>query len=362
MDSVLVALFAARHHQFFEETLVQRELTEAVCARNRQGIVAPLRWRQALQHALRYEVRLLTEPRDSGHVCNVFRQMLAAVPLRTSSAATGDEVIINFAAAQQQSAVDFLHYLFDVLCAQDEFATVQHSTTFMKRRAELVDAPLSKLAVQWKLHPVVKRFTADNAAELEDPSERAALEQDKSGKACIVENAAGDRRRISAPESAPLVSCHLTTADTDVVDITRELQPQAEYMDDIDGYTGPIFVKMIACRVTKAPVLIFDVSRKVDGLQKLETPVNYGMVEEGNIVLDLHGVNYKLNAVVCHVGSATDGHYVAFVCGETGHWFFYDDAHRGGQMLRLPKGVHDLERMGAASPSISGELFFYDLL
>jgi ubiquitin C-terminal hydrolase len=361
LDSVLVALFGARHHDVIEDLLLHPTLDNTGADTD---LDAPLAWRQNVQRALAEEVDLLNQSRSSGHACTTFRQLLAAVPRRTISSATGETVVINFAAAQQQSAVDFLHYLFDALCARNKLANVQYSTTFMLRRAELEDASLQDLASRWKASPIVKRFTSANAAALEDKSERAALLQDKSGKACIVENSAGDRRRITAPESVTLFSCHLTANDKGVpeVSIIRELEPHVEHMSSIEGYTGPLYAKMLACHVLSAPLLIIEVSRKVHVSRKLDTRVAYGDIDMGHVVLQLHGQRYALNAVVCHVGNATGGHYVAFVCNDDDEWYFYDDAHRGGELLRLPNGVHNLEQMGAACPALSGELFFYSPL
>lgn len=360
MDSVLVALFCASHHDVVEKLLLNSALD--VQASDALPGATP-EWRGAVRTALANEVASLAQSRSHGDTCFNFRHLLASVP-RVTTTQLGDTVSLNFAAPMQQSAVDFLHYLFDALGGDDAHrgtAQVQYSTTFMKRRSEVEQSPsLGALADTWKRHPIVKRYYATNADELEDASERAALQADRSGEACILENAAGDRRRISAPEMVVLFSCHFSAADSTSaqVHVLRDLQPQVEYMGDIEGYSGAWFAKMNACRVKHAPLLILEVSRKINAHIKLATPVFYGEVNGTDVVLRVDTSLYFLTAVVGHVGNAHGGHYNAFVRSDEGKWYFYDDAMAGGKLLQL-SGVETLERFPHSCPSIHGELFFY---
>jgi ubiquitin C-terminal hydrolase len=360
MDSLLVALFCARHRDVASKLL----LSPALDAQTSTALPgATTEWRATVRRALADEVTSLFQSRPRGESCFNFRQQLASVP-RVTTTHLGDAVTINFAAPMQQSAVDFLHYLVDALGGDDAhrgFAEVQYSTTFMKRRDEVEHAPsLGELADTWKRHPIVKRFFAANAHQLEDASERAALQADTSGQACILENAEGDRRRISAPERVVSFSCHFSLEDRAVpcVPLLRDLEPQVEHMSKIEGYTGPWFAKMNACRIKNAPMLIFEVSRKVNSVMKLATPVAYGEVDGENVVLRIDTRMFCLTAVVAHVGNAQGGHYNAFVCSDEGKWYFYDDALADGRMMELPD-VRSLESLRHSRPSIHGELFFY---
>ena len=356
MDSVLVALFCADHASCFRRALL-----------GSGGKTKPSRlpnateeWQAAVRRALSNEVAMLSQSRTAGHPCVAFRALLRGVPRQTTTQ-FGDTVSINFASPQQQSAVDFLHYLFDALAPAKGMAEVQHSTTFVKRRPAVVQHPeLPALVQAWKQHPVTARYTRDNAAQLDDESERAALLGDRSGEASIIENAAGDRRRISAPEQVVLFSCHLREDDRNaaVISILRDIEPQVEFMDRIEGYAGPWFAKLLACRVRRVAVLIVEVARKVTMAHKLDTPVMYGTEEGGQVVLHMER-EYVLTAVVCHVGTAMHGHYVAYVCGDSGDWYFYDDALAEGKLLLVPEGVSGLEANQLLAPSVHGELFFY---
>lgn len=386
IDSVIVALFGADHGSTVHAWLLQPQLTEADVTRSELNAPS-LQWRQQLQHALAADVALLMQFRTHGHTCQHLRQLMAAAPLRTLDA-QGEEVVINFAAPQQQSAVDLLQYLLDALCARGTLPdmSVQHSTTFIMRRdrdkrdqsGNGAHAPttLVDLLRMYKSSPVVKQFNAANAHELEDESERAALRADTTGTACVVETAAGDRRRISPPEPVTLFSCHLSARDASSsatgggvgVDITRDLQPHVEFMDGIEGYTGPLYAKLMASRMPRAPpLLIFEVSRKLDAVRKLHTRVWYGSIVDATdgpaVVLRVHSRLYALSAVVCHIGDGASGHYIAFV-RLNNTWFLYDDAQRGGQVTQLAGGLHELEHAGMARarPSESGELFFYTLV
>lgn len=360
MDSVLVALFCASHRDVSAKLLLNPALdlhpTTALPG-------ATPDWRTAVRGALANEVASLFQSRAHGESCFNFRHLLNSVP-RVTTTHLGDTISLNFGAPMQQSAVDFLHYLFDALGGDDAHrgtAEVQFSTTFMKKRAEVEQAPsLPELAATWKRHPIVKRFYAANAGQLDDASERAALESDKSGEACILENSAGDRRRIGAPEKVVLFSCHFSVADKrgEVVSILRDLQPQVEYMNDIDGYTGPWFAKMNACRIKSAPLLILEVCRKINAHIKLNTPVDYGAVDGDKVVLRVDTTLFYLTAIVGHVGNAQNGHYNAFIRNDEGTWYFYDDAFAGGKMIQL-SDILALERFPHSRPSIHGELFFY---
>jgi ubiquitin C-terminal hydrolase len=88
---------------------------------------------------------------------------------------------------------------------------------------------------------------------------------------------------------------------------------------------------------------------------KLPTPINYGQVDTHSraVMLTLFGAVYQLKSVVCHLGSAESGHYIAYVWRDDA-WWHYDDTAHNGKMVA-----------GGASFDThvkqAGELYFYDL-
>jgi hypothetical protein len=228
---------------------------------------------------------------------------------------------------------------------------------------EAAAANLGILADLWTTSKVAKKWTAANFADLEDESERVVLQRDASGKAMVIENVHGDRRRIAAPETASIFLCQMTLSDKDTeqVRIDRELLPHAETVGG-EGYTGDIAAKITAARLLHSPLLMFDVARKVvfydeqrrQHMQtKVTTPVYYGDAQSGDVVFAVCGSKFVLTAVVCHVGTSVGGHYVAYVRSESSGWHFYDDVH--GHVTPVSDGLES----HSCAPSRCGELFFY---
>jgi hypothetical protein len=359
MDSVIMALFfPAAHREFY----VNRVLTVQP---RREGVNpetwearATSTWRRNVLHSLSIDVqRLVQTPSPSqGWPLDAFRYLLSAVPYSVDGGA------INFGHPGQQSAVDFLRYLFTIAETRDSLVTFQTSVTFFEARSD-VDAaletpdPIATLLDMWTSSAKSGDFTRDNVDTLPDEDERQSLATDRSGLASFAINSYGDRRRISGEQSMSLILCPLTAEDTQV-QIDRELLPRLD--SPADGYTGTVAVTMSALRLLAAPVLIFEVTRRVYTAQgehvKSVAHVHYGAVQEnGEVWLLVQGVVYSLQAVVCHFGSSTSGHYVAFVQHQAGEWYVYDDAMTP-QLKRLESAAA-MEAVG--SPSRSGELFFY---
>jgi uncharacterized UBP type Zn finger protein len=367
IDALLVAMFFPRsnHYFFFKMLDVDDDDGQGAQWETR----ATLRWRRSLQNELKHQAAKIHTLEPVAWTCTALRMLLQQVPYSTFNPGTGEEVAVNFGFGQQQSSVDFLRYLLAVTQLRDSISSFQTSTTFFQRRPEVeaVGTDIDALASLWFTSKVVNKWTAANAADLEDESERRVLERDASGKAMVVENVHKDRRRIAAPETASVFLCQMTMADrgTHAVRIERELLPHAETVGG-EGYTGSVCAKITATRLLSSPMLIFDVARKVvfydeqsqQQMQtKVVTPVEYGTSEGEDYFLSVCGTCFVLTAVVCHVGSSVAGHYVCFVRSETDGWHFYDDVH--GCVSPI-EGT--LEEQDSLKPSSCGELFFYSPL
>lgn len=361
MDSVLVAMFVPQLNNFFSQTLLTPKPASEWNAR-----IASYDWFSAFQHALVQEIALLRGQQSEvkGWRLTQFRELMQHVPSQNG---------INFALPQQQSAVDFIRYLLHVFGLDDKMLTMQRSTTFYKRRTavEHHKRSVAQLVRLWVSSPVVKRWDASNASTLPDESERRSLEADTSGKALLVENEEGDRRRVDAPESASIMLCQITAEDDDVlgqVSITRDAVPHVESIGG-PGYTGEFCVKVIATRLITCHVLMFEVSRKIMfcdngiwGERKSNKSVHYGDYVGNEVILTIHGQRFVLQSVICHMGNSVGGHYVCFVQETTAsgahEWYLYDDAEPRGQLQPLQSAA-DMERIPLAAPSRTGELFFY---
>lgn len=359
MDSVLVAMFVPQLNNFFAHVMLKPKT-------DWDTRIASADWFASFQHALVQEIALLHGKQSETHGWRIthFRTLMQQVPSKDG---------INFAQPQQQSAVDFFRYLLHLFGLEDRLCSMQRSTTFYKRRTAVDHhkRSVTQLVRLWLESPVVQRWDARNASQILDESERRSLEADTSGKASLVQNQEGDRRRVDAPEGVSMILCQITAADDEVVEaigITRDLVPHVEPIGGA-GYTGEFSVKVIATRLISCHVLMFEVSRKImfqDGgvwsERKSSKPVHYGDCVGNEVILTIHGQRFMLQSVVCHLGTSAGGHYVTFVqetlaCGSH-QWYFYDDAQPKGELMPLQSAA-DLERVPAAAPSRSGELFFY---
>jgi hypothetical protein len=305
--------------------------------------------------------------------------------LLTRHATAGDHLIQDFSAARPQSAVDCFKSLLELFGVRDVISQFQTSTTMMKRRPETVAAQhsLTNMVFLWVSSPVRFRWDSSNADLLPacDVGEGVAFR--KHASAFLLENCEGDRRRVTPPEWTSVFLCQLTLQDLEVdsVDVTRELRPHVEVID-AEAYTGDVAFKMIATKILRSPVLLFEVSRNVTlysggrvTQQKIMTTVNFGTFDptQRRWHVNVHGGGtYRLVAVICHLGSnLMNGHYVAYVevARPRGAWYFYDDTTPHGKLLPADPARFACDDESAAAiaaagrwfpaPSKYGELFFY---
>lgn len=362
MDSVLMALFYPRgHRDFYMSHILELQPRQADVQPDAWEARITESWRRNVLLSLRKDIERLvaTPPPSEGWPLDAFRFLISAAPY--SSPVQGET--INFGHAGQQSAVDFLRFLFALCETRDSFVTFQTSATLFERRPEIDTAlqttdPILTLMHMWTDAPKTGEWTRETVASLPDEDERASLSNDRSGASSFTMSVHGDRRRISGVQSMSLILCPLTAEDTHA-HIVRDIVPRLDLPGE--GYTGSVGVTMSALRLIFAPVLIFEVTRRVytaggEGVKSV-AQVNYGEVQcNGEVHLTLQNEEYALQAVVCHFGSSVSGHYIAFVQHSPGEWFLYDDA-LSPQLRRVDDGVAGMEAMG--SPSRSGELFFY---
>jgi hypothetical protein len=362
MDAVVIALFAPEYNQFFDLLLLSLEAEQHLQQGDgkesgwERGV--SVAWRLDVQTYLRQYVTALRHTRTSNappvpsHLAE-WRSLFRRVP--TSENNFGDT-------RTHQSAVDFLRYLFAVFQVRDGLVDYQLSTTLLQKRPQveaacaLPEQSVSELVRLWMSAPVVSKYDKHNAHLCPDESERSALLSDVDENAFMLTNAKGDVRRVGAVECASIFLCHLTPEDANEqsVRIDRDLLPHIQVLTHQASYQGGVAVKITATRLVDAPVLIFEVSRKIIQMRggsvqefKLPTPVQF--VDSGN-TLRLHGMSFELRAVVCHEGDTESGHYTAYVWDEGG-WWCYNDAAHVGKFMR----AGDMELAARQS----GELFFY---
>lgn len=353
MDSLLVALFYPEAHRpLYNECILNPTPRKPMDILETWELQSNDHLKQLALDALRRNVaRLQAHPTEGWPLVDV-RNALTVIPYRDG---------INFGLAGQQSAVDFLRFLFTLCNVRDSLVNFQVSTTLYQSRPQ-VDARMSSpgaLLQLWAKSARKEKYSHANAHACTDASERFALERDETNVASYSVNEHGDMRRISAVQQTSVFLCHLTALDTEAL-ICRDLLPIIEQPES--GYTGKTSARLHAHRLIDAPVLIFEVSRRVytpEGTEHKSTArVNYGVVTEDNahVLLNVHDKTYALQAIVCHYGTSTSGHYIAFVQGQPGEWHVYDDA-LSPQMFRLENNAASLEHVG--TPSLNGELFFY---
>lgn len=357
IDSVLVALFSADTGDAFlpaffapKEKLAATDGKEATWERG-----ASAEWRSAVQGQLYRYYRTL---------CNAWQDMSPPTSLLTVAdwrslflqVPTGDN---NFGVVgEMHSAVDFLRYLFAIFRIRDSLVRVQVSTTMYHHRDDVVAAgtDLNALSDLWISQAVVGKYTHDTALMCPDAGEAQMLLTDRTGEAIVFQTEHGDLRRLGPVDSASIFLCHLTPADVNAtsVRIDRELLPHADILNGQPDYAGTVSVKLTATRLVDAPVLIFEVSRKIQHVLhnrlvefKLPTPVHYVDTDNKLFVL---GQTFELRSVVCHEGAADSGHYYAFVW-KGNQWYKYDDAAFHGKF----QPVANID----TAVKQSGELFFY---
>lgn len=371
LDSVIVALFVPSYGGFFDTALMLPcvEVGVPTAWEARQFQTATPKWRNSVRRALAAEVRRLRDvTQESPWMLNNFRQLFSQCKF-TVPDQFGEMREVDFSANQQQSAVDFLRYLFHVLCLRDKVSLNQRSTTLFNSRPEVVaDPTLNGLCARWEeLEHLAVTYEPQTASHLTDLDEARSLASAPPGTLYIV-NQAGDRRRITAPEYNALFLCQLTGEDVhqQTVFVARDLVPNVELMNVDAHYRGNLFAKMHATLlvhenndVEHGNVIIFEVSRSM-GTRKINTRVDFGDRCGNHWILNLQAQKYRLRAVVCHQGSAVFGHYVCFVCVllEDGEdvWCLYDDNNGHGVEVSADRMIsHDY------SPDRCGELFFYTL-
>lgn len=341
IDSILIALFGGDTGDAFvpvffspnSHTLQHDDGKEAAWER-----AATPPWRLAVQAQLYRYYRMLQGGWEGGEHGQGAESMSTVSCWRGLflQVAAGDN---NFGVVGEvHSAVDFLRYLFAIFRVRDSLTQVQVSTTVFQQRAEVAaaGADLSALTDLWLCQRIVGKYTHENALMCPDASEADMLVNDTAGKWTVFVTENGDLRRMGGVDSASIFLCHLTPEDANEssVRIDRELLPHAQVLSGQAEYKGTVGVVLTATRLLHAPVLIFEVSRKVQHVLhnrlvefKSPTPVHY--VDSGN-KLFVHGQAYELRSVVCHEGSADSGHYYSFVWREN-QWYKYDDAAYNGK-------------------------------
>lgn len=352
LDVVLVALFAPHHNGVFDRlllhqlpsTLERSDGQEAAWERK----VEP-GWRTQVQSELLKLVTLLRSGECHGSTVASMRALLLGPAVPDAS--------LNFGGCEEQSAVDFLRYLLTIFRVRDALVEFQQSDTLFTRRAPVKHAGthINKLLQQWTRAPITHKWTRANADTCPDADTRMQLLRDTSGETVVLANAEGDTRHIGQRQRASMFLCQLTAADeSHVVRIDRDVAPHADVLDT-EGYNGLYATKLVATRLFDTPVLIFEVARKVFTVHsntvvehKVTTPVYYADASGQLVVSDKL---FQLSAVICHVGHASSGHYIAFVRVHPGTWCLYDDASANGALT----AVDTLE----PAASTMGELFFY---
>jgi len=355
IDSVLIALFGGDTSDAFvpvffpphSHALQRDDGKEAAWER-----AATPQWRLEVHAQLYRYFRMLQrgwEGVETMGTVSCWRNLFLQVPTKDNNFGVVGEV---------HSAVDFLRYLFAIFRVRDSLAQVQVSTTVFQQREEVAAAgtDLSALSDLWVCQRPVGKYTHENALMCPDASEADMLGKDTAGKWTVFVTESGDLRRVGGVDSASIFLCHLTPADANEssVRIDRELLPHAQVLSGRAQYAGTVGVVLTATRLLHAPILIFEVSRKVQHVLhnrlvefKSPTPVHY--VDSGN-KLFVHGQAYELKSVVCHEGSADSGHYYSFVW-RGNQWYKYDDAAFQGKFQ--PVSTID------TAVRQCGELFFY---
>jgi hypothetical protein len=359
LDVVLVALFAPQYNGLFDRLLLHQlpPVLERPDGRE-AGWERELQpgWRSQVQSEMLKLVTLLRSGECHGTTVASMRALLSSGAVPHASQ--------NFGGSDEQSAVDFLRYLLSIFRVRDTLVELQQSHTFFTPRVPVTHAGRSvmKLVQQWTRAPITHKWTRANASTCPDADTRVQLMRDASGKTTVLQNAEGDVRHIGPRERASIFLCQLTAADESdschAVRIDRDVAPHAQVLaEEIEGYSGAFATKLVATRLTDAPVLMFEVARRAVAVQgscmverKMETPVYYGDASGQLVVTDKV---FHLAAVICHLGNASSGHYIAYVRVQPDTWCMYDDASANGALTP----VTTIEPLA----SRSGELFFYTL-
>ena len=390
MDSILVALFVPYHNGYFNNLFSTRiEDTTAGITRweIQQSDTATLEWKNAVQASLRVEAtRMRDITRNTVWSLRSFRKQFASCKFAVANE-FGHMQPVDFSTNQQQSALDFIRYLFHILGVRDNICVYQQSTTLFDRRPLFSQhTTLHDLTTAWQIASCAGNvtYTPETAHMMHDPDEAQALHHAPSGTRYII-NSTGDRMRISADETSAIMLCQMTAADlySGPVSLTRHIEPHIEIIETDSSYVGTLFAKMHSTHidVTQTHVLLFEVSRNIGNI-KVETPVYFGQLCGNSWNLYLQNRTFQLSAVVCHGGTTTAGHYVSFVyvsmesstknpipdsttnansisnhSKDEHQWCFYDDLTGHG----LPVTPENMMNH-AYSPSQYGELFIYTLL
>lgn len=355
LDSLLVALFAPT--RFFYHLLLSDGVRERLHAADGQESTweskATSEWRTAVFVQL-CAAASQVDARQQGSL-QPLRALFRQVPMSD----------VNFGTMDHQSAVDALRYLLHLLRVRDCVVKFQQSVTLFTARAEVVSAQhdVSRLVQLWHSAPTVARYTHETAHLCPDADERQAMLNNVAGDAYLLVNQQGDMRRVGSHEWASLFLCQLTPRDADSAEvlIDRELQPTVEVLAGQEGYDGAVATKLVAKRLIHAPVLLFEVTRKMVMIKhnrlvefKLPTPVKYGVDGVDHAVtLTVVGARYQLKSVVCHLGDTESGHYISYVWID-GQWWQYNDAAYGGKYVPGNATFKAHARQ-------SGELFVYEL-
>lgn len=295
--------------------------------------------------------------RENTPLQNVLRQHVTTLRDHTADAPWMCLDFIHLCGAnrEQHSVIDFFRFLLHACNVADTICTYQTSTTLMKTRPETLEARnnIKELVQLWIKTPIVHVWNFDNAHEVADEAERNAILSDSTHSSFLIENALGDRRRINPPENTATFLCQISAEDTQPVHIARQIMPHLDVISS-ETYAGDVAVKIIATKLIDAPLLIFEVARVIGSSRETSAGlVNFGHEHRNEWLLRVHGRNYRLVAVVCHLGFGNGGHYVTYAKHPDNTWKFYDDIT--GELVAVDAPLHHAR----PSPARHGELFFY---
>ncbi|MCH9715863.1 MAG: ubiquitin carboxyl-terminal hydrolase, partial [Gammaproteobacteria bacterium] len=302
-DSVLVALFyASGAKAFFKQALLQQPFKDDATDEEWECTIDN-NWRNQLREHLLY---LFQHPETS----SLLNPLLTQCPYVTRD---GDEEhCVDFGQHEQQSAVDFMRYLFHVLKLKDNVCHHRRSTTMIHRHPDILNTKLSTLCNWWTQHASdIEVFDPSTAFQLPDQEDAQQLHKQPSDAVLLYNHRTRDKRWITSEESVAMFLCQLTFQDQGrTVDIARHIKPHVETLN-VEGYRGPLLAKLHAVQVNTelSPVLIFEVSRNI-GPCKVLANIDFGTQTDGQWVLDLDTNTYALTAIICHRGRQDAGHYV----------------------------------------------------
>ncbi len=363
-DSVIVALFyASGVKEFFLSALLEKPFVNTTDNPTDNTTDNPNtntdedwertindQWRQRL----RENIKSVLEHCETSAPLN---PLLSECPYVTK--VNGEEHCVNFGEDQQQSAVDFMRYLFNVLKLKDKVCYHRRSTTMIQKHADIENSKLHTLCHWWNRHSsTVETFSRNTANSLPDEEDAQQLRSLPQDTILLYNHLTKDKRWISSEDTVAMFLCQLTFQDQQRrVDIARHIKPHVEKLD-AEGYRGSLLAKLHVVQVVeeKSPVILFEVSRNI-GPCKVLAVIDFGVKCQNGWTLTLDSTNYALRAIICHRGRQNSGHYVTFIYMDGIGWAGYDDMD--GKLVAM--SVEDIEQSDYP-PNRTGEVFIYSLI